>query len=214
MWCNENVSVNKTQAGNSCRRGGMKEAECQCQACWMRSGVNWVNSWNSCRLLRDEAGWRWKESIIIVCGWILIMKIGVDFFACFMSLSGPRHPHQWGGGHQEDVLQWQAVQRGKSLATFSSFTCNASYIGLTFTYPSFLLEMAGHHQRSQVPPEAAPPQHSGVPWLLPERTHSMGESHTLHAFRHYCLKEVALIFFLLLHLRFVTANCRQTVKTL
>lgn len=38
-----------------------------------------------------------------------------------------------------------------------------------------ILEMAGYHQGSEVPPETAPPQHCGVPWLLPERAHSLGE---------------------------------------
>lgn len=87
--------------------------------------------------------------------------------------------------------------------------------------------MAGHHKGSEVPPEAAPPQHSGVPWLLPERAHSMGESHAV-AFLSTslvspyillwlfvsCLKEVTFIFCNGPGLQpgFITANCWQTVK--
>lgn len=37
-------------------------------------------------------------------------------------------------------------------------------------------EMAGHHQRGEVPAEASPPQHHRVPGLLPEGAHGMGTS--------------------------------------
>lgn len=48
--------------------------------------------------------------------------------------------------------------------------CSSAAVVLLYTP-----EMAGHRQGSEVPPEAAPPQHRGVPWLLPEGAHSMGE---------------------------------------
>ena len=40
-------------------------------------------------------------------------------------------------------------------------------------------EMAGHHQRGEVPAETSPPEHNRVSGLLPEGAHSMGTFHIL-----------------------------------
>ena len=37
------------------------------------------------------------------------------------------------------------------------------------------VEMAGHHKGGEVPSEVETSQHRGVPWLLPEGTHCMGQ---------------------------------------
>lgn len=173
----------RVEACNLHRLGEMKEAGCQCQSCWMKSRLHWVNVWNSGGSLWDQAGWRWKESVIHVCGWMFVMKIRVRFLlaSCLNQAHDIRTNEvvaikkmSYSGKQSNEVRTWQSCHPLPALRLTS----------VTLARFLFLLEMAGHHQRSKVPPEVAPPQHSGVPWLLPERTHSMGESHTVHSFQH------------------------------
>lgn len=170
-------------AGNSCRRGGMKEAECQCQACWMKSCVYWLNIWKSGGSLWDEAGWHWQQSVINVCGWIFVMKIRVDFL--FASCLNQAHDIRTNEVVAIKKMSYSGKQSNEVRTWQPSHPAPALHLTLVvFAHLLLLLEMAGHHQGSKVPPEAAPPQHSGVSWLLPERTHSMGESHTVQVFQH------------------------------
>lgn len=47
------------------------------------------------------------------------------------STLGPWHPHKWSGGNQEDVLQWQTIQRGTSGQIFGGRNRMSVYLRMT-----------------------------------------------------------------------------------
>lgn len=59
---------------------------------------------------------------------------------CFCCSTGPRRAQQWGGGHQEDVVQRQADKRGNKhkLFTFKFLRCEFSKPTLSENHLHFL----------------------------------------------------------------------------
>lgn len=72
-------------------------------------------------------------------------------------------------------MRWDLATIWSSICIIDVRSVNQSGLLIIDRGSAYLPEMAGYRQGSEVPPEAAPPQHCWVPWLLLERAHSMGE---------------------------------------